>query len=95
MTSPQLEPSHVDEPDQAGEYAAVLSRVAAEHHPVIVRRGCTDLAAIVPLEHLELLRELLARQEAEQISARLDWERLLKACPPPQEWFDAEEPRPF
>lgn len=95
MTLPLLEPNHVDEPEQAGEYAEVLSRVAAERQAVIVRRGGADLAAVVPLEYLELLRDVLARQEAEQLAARLDWEHLLKTSPPRQDWFDGEEPKPF
>ncbi len=94
MTLPLLEPNHVDEPEHAREYADVLSRVAAEHQAVIVRRGGTDLAAVVPLEYLELLRDVMSRQKAEQLAERLDWEKLLKNSPP-QEWFDGEEPRPF
>ncbi len=95
MTLPLLEPSHVDEPEHAREYAEVLSRVAADHQAVIVRRGGADLAAVVPLEYLELLRDVLTRQEAEQLAGRLDWENLLKTSPPSQEWFDSEEPKPF
>jgi hypothetical protein len=81
MTLPLLEPNHVDEPEQVGEYAEVLSRVASEHQAVIVRRGGTDLAAVVPLEYLELLQDVLARREAEQVAARLDWEHLLQTSP--------------
>lgn len=95
MTLPLLEPNHVDEPEHAREYAEVLSRVASEHQAVIVRRGGADLAAVVPLEYLELLQDMLTRKEAEQLAARLDWEPLLKASPPPQDWFDIEEPKPF
>ena len=62
MTVPSLleEPSRVDEPGAAPEFSAVLTQVAAERRPVIVRRNGEDLAAVVPLEHLELLREALA-----------------------------------
>jgi hypothetical protein len=95
MTLPLLEPNHVDEPEHAPEYAEVLSRVASEHQPVIVRRGGADLAAVVPLEYLEFLQDMLTRQEAEQLAARLDWEHLLKTSPPPQDWFNREEPKPF
>jgi len=56
------EPSRVDEPKAAREYAEVLSRVAAAGRAVIVRRNGEDLAAVIPLEHLELVREILARQ---------------------------------
>ena len=97
MTVPLLlaEPNHIDEPQQAQEYAAVLSRVAAEGQPVIVRREGADLAAVVSLAHLELLQELLARQEAERLAARIDWEQVVKMRPPAPTWFEGEEPKPF
>jgi len=62
------EPGRVDEPRVAKEYSDVLTQVASEHRPVIVRRNGADLAAVVPLEHLELLQDLLARQEAERVA---------------------------
>jgi len=89
------ETSRVDEPRQVQEYADVLSRVASERQPVIVQRGGSDLAAVVPLEHLELLRDLMARQEAEKLAGQLDWNRLTKTHSPPQEWFNGDEPKPF
>jgi hypothetical protein len=95
MTLPMQTPSRVDEPQQAQEYADVISKVAIEHHAVIVRRGGADLAAIIPLEYLEFLLDALAMQEAERISGKLDWDRLVKANPPPQAWFDRDEPKPF
>lgn len=51
------EPNRVDEPRVAQEYSEVLSQVAAEGKPLIVRRNGADLAAVVPLEYLELLRK--------------------------------------
>lgn len=95
MTLHLQEPGHVDEPKQAKDYADVLSRVAAERQPIIVRREGTDLAAVVPLEYLEFFHELLARQEAENLARKIDWDRLVKSCPPPQEWFNGDEPKPF
>jgi prevent-host-death family protein len=89
------EPGRVDEPRVAKEYSDVLTRVASDHRPVIVRRNGADLAAVVPLEHLELLQDLLARQEAERIASQLDWDRLVKTSPPPQAWFNGDEPKPF
>lgn len=89
------EPSRVDEPHQAQGYADVISRVAAEHQAVIVRRDGTDVAAIVPLEYLEWLQDELAREEALAILRRLDLPRLAKENPPPQSWFDGDEPKPF
>ena len=85
----------VDEPQAASEFSEVLTRVAAERRPLIVRRNGEDLAAVVPLEHLELVREVLARQEMEQRAAQIDWEHAQKTLRPPQEWFDGDEPKPF
>jgi prevent-host-death family protein len=90
-----LEPDRVDEPRAAQEFSAVLSQVADEHRPVIVRRNGEDLAAVVPLEHLDLLRELLARQEAETRAGQIDWNRLVQTHRPSQAWFEGDEPKPF
>jgi PHD/YefM family antitoxin component YafN of YafNO toxin-antitoxin module len=90
-----LSPAHVDEPQAAQDYAEVFSRVAADHQPVIVRRGGSDLAAIVPLEYLELLEDVLAREQAERLAAGLGADQLIRTFPPPQSWFDGEEPKPF
>lgn len=97
MTIPALvpEPAHVDEPQLAEGYADVLSQVATELRPVIVRRGGADLAAVIPLEYLELMRDLLARQEAERIAGQMEWERLAQETGLPQRWFDEDEPKPF
>jgi PHD/YefM family antitoxin component YafN of YafNO toxin-antitoxin module len=95
MSSVVLTPVHVEEPQAAQGYAEVLSRVAADRKPVIVRRGGADLAAVVPLEYLELVQDALARQEAERLAGEMDWDRLVKESPPPQGWFDGDEPRPF
>ena len=74
MTVPSLleEPGCVDEPQGAQEYAAVLTQVVAAGRPVIVRRNGEDLAAVVPLEHLEQVREILAHQEVERLAAEID-----------------------
>ncbi len=97
MTVPTFleEPSRVDEPQAAQEYSAVLTRVAAEHRPVIVRRNGADLAAVVPLEHLEWLREVLARQDVARLAAEIDWERARPNLRPAQAWFEGDEPKPF
>jgi hypothetical protein len=55
---------------------------------VIVRRNGADLAAVIPLQHLELVREVLARQEVEMLAAQIDWERAGKTLRPPQKWLD-------
>jgi hypothetical protein len=95
MALPVLTPGHVDEPQQAQGYAAVLSRVAADRQPIVVRRDGADLAAVVPLEYLDLLQDVLARQEAERLASQMDWDRLVQKAPPPQNWFDGDEPKPF
>jgi PHD/YefM family antitoxin component YafN of YafNO toxin-antitoxin module len=96
MTVPSLfeEPGRVDEPGAAQGYSAVFTQVAAERRPVIVRRNGEDLAAVVPLEHLELLRETLARQEVEKLAAQIDWDRAPQTPRPPQAWFDDDD-NPF
>jgi hypothetical protein len=97
MTLPSLldEPGRVDEPRAAEEYSRVLTQVAAEGRPVILRRNGDDLVAVVPLQHLELLREVVGRQEVEKLAAQIDWDRMPKTLRPPQEWFDNDEPKPF
>jgi prevent-host-death family protein len=93
MTTPSFprEPSHIDEPRVTHEYADVLMQVASEHRPVIVRRNGVDLAAVIPLEHLELLREVLARQDVEHLAAQIDWDRLVQTHQPPQAWFEDDD----
>ena len=73
----------------------MLSQVAAAGRPVIVRRNGEDLAAVIPLEHLELVREILAHQEVERSAAEIDWSRTQKTLRPPQSWFDDEDDNPF
>lgn len=95
------EPTSVDEPRAAQGYADVFSQVAAQGRPVIVRRNGEDLAAVIPVQQLELFREMLARQEVEKLAAEIDWERTGKTMQPPQAWlddtdnpFEPEEPAP-
>jgi PHD/YefM family antitoxin component YafN of YafNO toxin-antitoxin module len=95
MTTQMQPMAHVDEPHEAKDYADVISRVAAEGQAVIVRRNGADLAAIVPLEYLELLQDALQVEEAQRMLKTVNWERKLKENPPPQSWFDGDEPKPF
>ncbi len=97
MTSQTLldEPGRVDEPDAAQGYAEVLSRVAAAGRPVIVRRNGEDLAAVIPLEQLEIVREILAREEVERSAAEIKWSRATNTLRPPQSWLDDDEDNPF
>ena len=96
MSLPVLleEPGRVDEPNVAGEYADVLSQVAAVGRPVIVRRTGEDLAAIISLEHLELVREVLTHLEVERAAAEIDWPPAGSLPRPPQPWFDDND-NPF
>jgi hypothetical protein len=89
------QPEKVDEPAEAKGYADVISRVAAEGQPLIVRRDGNDLAAIVPLAFLEDLLDALAMEEAQRRLRKLDLPRIAKENPPPQSWFDGDEPKPF
>jgi hypothetical protein len=89
------EPGRVEEPRELQEYANVLTRVAADGQAVIVRRDGADVAVIVPLEYFEMLQDAMAREEAERLSKTIDWKKLAKTSPPPQAWFDGEEPKPF
>ena len=82
------EPGRVHEPEAAQDYANMLSQVVADGKPVIIRRNGEDLAAVIPLEYLELLREVLEREEVEKQAARIDWACVPKSVRPPQEWFD-------
>jgi hypothetical protein len=95
VTLPTPTPGQIDEPHTVEEYADVLSRAAADRRPVIVRRGGSDFAAIVPLEYLEMAEEAPARTEAERRAGRPDWGRLVKTLTPSQEWLDRNEPKPF
>ena len=95
MTLHLQEPTHMDEPLDVKEYADVLSRVAADHQAVIMRRGGTDLAAIIPMDLLELLQETLAMNETQRLLKSMNLARMAKENPPPQSWFDGEEPKPF
>ena len=89
------QPEKVDEPVEAQGYADVMSRVATEGQPVIVRREGNDLAAIVPLAYLEELLDKLAMEEAQRLLRKLDLPGIAKENPPPQSWFDGDEPKPF
>jgi uncharacterized protein (DUF2267 family) len=73
------EPDHVDEPQKVQAYWGLVSRVAA----------------MITVEHLELLRELLAQHEAEQLAAQVDWAQAAQVSPPPPHWFEGDDPKPF
>jgi len=95
MTVQLQEPSHVDEPHEVQEYADVITRVAADGQAVVLRRAGTDVAVIVPVAYFDLMQEALARVEAERLTKSIDWKGLAKTSPPPQAWFDGDEPKPF
>jgi hypothetical protein len=80
---------------QPGDLAAIsrlLQEVASDHRPVIVKQGAADSVAIIPMEQFADFREWLAQLEAEHLAANLT---LDDSSPPPPEWFDGEEPKPF
>lgn len=89
------EPIHINESQLAAGYAEVLNQVASQQQPIIVRRNGENLAALVSIEHLELIRDSLARQEAERLAAALDWKLIVAQHKPPQHWFEDGEPKPF
>src|SRR5438445_549217 len=86
MTVPSLvtEADRVDEPQEAKDYSEVLNRVAAERRPVIVRRNGKDVVAVIPIDYLPALEELLAWEQVEKRAARIDWERAVQTLRPPQ-----------
>jgi hypothetical protein len=93
--SPLLdEPRSVEEPTVAQGYSEVLSQVAADGRAVIVRRNGADLAAVIPMGLLELVREVLARQAAERLASEINWETA-RDLRPPQSWFDDDQDNPF
>ena len=81
------DPARIDEPCAAQGFSDVLTQVAAEGKTLIVRRNGADLAAVMPMAQLELVRELLAQQQAEQHAAAIKWSNA-DSLRPPQEWFD-------
>ncbi len=95
MTLQLQEPTRVNEPHELQQYADVITRVATESQAVVVQRDGADVAVVVPLEYFEFMQEMLARQEAERLTKTIDWKRLAKTSPPPQAWFDRDEPKPF
>ena len=57
--------------------------------------GQSGMAPDLEGKRLELLREVVGRQEVEKLAAQIDWDRMPKTLRPPQEWFDSDEPKPF
>jgi len=94
VTSLVTEPDRVDEPRAAQDYSDVLGRVASERRPVILRRNGKDLAAVIPIDYLPALAELLAWEHVEKRAAQIDWERAVQTLRPPQAWFDDHD-NPF
>lgn len=86
------QPRHLDESQLATGYADVLTQVAADQRPVIVQRDGIDVAAVVLLGFLDVIRESLARQEAERLAVGIDW---VGRGAPSQNWFEGAETKPF
>ena len=45
----------------------------------------------------ETYEELASASQAdvERLAASIDWENARRTLPPPQQWFDGDEPKPF
>jgi PHD/YefM family antitoxin component YafN of YafNO toxin-antitoxin module len=95
MSSHLYEPNRVDEPRQAEEYADVISKVVTEKHAVMLRREGADAAVIIPLDQWEILAEALAMEECQRLLKTMNLREMAKSNPPPQAWFDIDEPKPF
>ncbi len=95
MTTQLQDPTHLEDPRHAQEYADAITRVESDRQMVIVRRNGTAVAVIVPLKYLEMLQDAVARERALEIARGLDFDRLVKEHPPAQSWFDGDEPKPF
>lgn len=86
---------HVDEPQQIEQLTEVFNRVVVNRQPVVIRRDGLDFAAVITMEHFELLQQALAWQEAEKRASEIDWHKLAQTSPPSKEWFEGHEPKPF
>ena len=53
------------------DFSELLSRVANKRERILVRRRGKDVAALVPVEDLELLEELQDRRDAREANRRL------------------------
>jgi hypothetical protein len=60
-----------------------------------VRRNGEDFAAVIAVEHLELIREVLSRRKIEEAAAEIDWAPARASLRLPQSWFDDEDDNPF
>jgi PHD/YefM family antitoxin component YafN of YafNO toxin-antitoxin module len=90
-SSLRSDPNRIDEPTAAQEYSDVLTQVASQGRPLIVRRNGEDLAAVIPLEHLAMLQEVIARADLEELAAEIDWDRLVRQHKAPQQWLDNDD----
>jgi len=57
--------AHVTASELRQDMSAAINRVAFGHERIILRRNKKDLAAIIPIEDLELLEELESRLDLE------------------------------
>ena len=83
----------LEEPKAIELFSKVLTDVATGHASVILQRNGTDLAAVISLDDLAVLREALMMKEAERLSSQIDW-NAVKKHKPPQEWYDSDD-NPF
>jgi prevent-host-death family protein len=80
--------------EEAQTRLAELLDPAALREPLIITRQGTNLAAVISLAHLELVREVLARQHVEHLAAQIDWQQVPHPLRPPSQWL-ADTDNPF
>jgi prevent-host-death family protein len=95
ISAPLHPPIHVEESQFVSGCSQVLNQVASDQRPVIVQREGVDVAVVVPVEFLELIRDSLSRQAAERIASKIDWHAASEALTPDPAWLEGDEPKPF
>ncbi|HET6882073.1 MAG TPA: hypothetical protein VFI31_18045 [Pirellulales bacterium] len=79
----QLTPQQLEAVTASGDAPLTLIDPRTQTAYVLVRKDTYD--------------ELAAASQAdvERLAASIDWQIARRRLPPPQEWFDGDEPKPF
>lgn len=93
----------VDEPENAEEYGKLITKLATERRLVIIRHKGKELAAFIPVDLLEKVREMWVELDqlrekwvdVERQAAQIDMDRVRRVPRPPQSWFDDTTDDPF
>jgi hypothetical protein len=85
----------IAEPTTVPEFSNTLSRVAADGCALIIQRDGRDIAAVISIDQLEMLKDAEAREHAELVASQINWQEYGASHPPPQAWFDGDEPKPW